>query len=150
VVGEIRRRMRDSLGIETIEIGQMTETALQIRRLLAANGIVAMLLDRHLGRDRIDVTFFGRPSGFLRTPAMIGYLSGAPLLPAFMIRQADDRFVGLLGDPIVVDSTKPTEDAVQAATQAFAAQLEDRIRANPQLWYQFYPYWRSADGAQRT
>ena len=150
VVGEIRRRMRESLGIETLEIGQMLETALQIRRLLAANGIVAMLLDRHLGRDRIDVTFFGRPTGFLRTPAMIGYLSGAPLLPAFMIRQADNRFVGALGDPIVVDSTKPTEDAVRAATQAFAAQLEDRIRANPQLWYQFYPYWRTADAARHT
>jgi KDO2-lipid IV(A) lauroyltransferase len=148
VVGEIRRRMRESLGIETLEIGQMLETALQIRRLLAANGIVAMLLDRHLGRDRIDVTFFGRPTGFLRTPAMIGYLSEAPLLPAFMIRQANDQFVGAMGDPIVVDSTKPTEDAVRAATQAFAAQLEDRIRANPQLWYQFYPYWRTADTAQ--
>ena len=73
---------------------------MQIRLLLAANGIIAMLLDRHLGRDRIDVTFFGRPTGFLRTPAMIGYLSGAPLLPAFMIRQADDRFVGAMGDPI--------------------------------------------------
>jgi lauroyl/myristoyl acyltransferase len=149
-VGEIRQRMRESLGIETLEIGQMLETALQIRRLLAANGIVAMLLDRHLGRDRIDVTFFGRPAGFLRTPAMIGYLSGAPLLPAFMIRQSDDRFVGALGDPIVVDSTKPTGDAVREATQAFAIQLEARIRAHPQLWYQFYPYWRTTDTAQHT
>ena len=79
---------------------------MQIRRLLADNGVVAMLLDRHFGRDRIDVTFFGRQTGFLRTPAMIGYLSGAPLLPAFMIRQADDRFAGVLGDPIVVDSRR--------------------------------------------
>src|SRR6266853_530245 len=60
VVGNIRRRMRESLGIETLQIGQMLETALQIRRLLAANGIVAMLLDRPIGRDRVDVTFFGR------------------------------------------------------------------------------------------
>jgi predicted LPLAT superfamily acyltransferase len=65
-----------------------------------------------------------------------------------MIRQSDDRFVGVLGDPIVVDSTKPTEDAVREATQAFATQLEARIRANPQLWYQFYPYWRTPDTAQ--
>jgi lauroyl/myristoyl acyltransferase len=146
VVGAIRRRMRDSLGIETLEIGQVVETALRIRRLLAANGIVAMLLDRHIGRDRVDVTFFGRTAGFLRTPAMIGYLSGAPLLPAFMIRQADNRFVGVLGDPIVVDSTRPTEEAVRAATQTFALQLEERIRANPHLWYQFYPYWESVGG----
>src|SRR2546428_8564861 len=104
VVGEFRRRKRDSLGIETLEIGRMLETALQIRRALAANGIVAMLLDRHLGRDRIDVKFFGRLTGFLRSPAMIGYLSGAPLLPAFLIRQADGRFVGSFGDTIFVDT----------------------------------------------
>ncbi len=51
VVGEFRRRMRDSLGIETIEIGRMLETALQIRRTLAANGVVAMSCDRHVGRE---------------------------------------------------------------------------------------------------
>jgi lauroyl/myristoyl acyltransferase len=144
VVGEFRRRMRDSLGIETIEIGRMLETALQIRRTLAANGVVAMLMDRHVGRDRIDVTFFGRQTAFLRTPAMIAYLSGAPLLPAFMIRQSDGRFAGRFGDAIVVDQSKPTDDSVRDATQAFAAQLEPQIRANPHLWYQFYPYWASA------
>ncbi|HEY6213484.1 MAG TPA: lysophospholipid acyltransferase family protein [Vicinamibacterales bacterium] len=145
VVGEIRRRMRESLGIETLEIGHMVETALQIRRLLAANGLVAMLLDRHLGRDRVDVTFFGRPAAFLRTPAMIGYMSGAPLLPAFMIRQGDGRFAGVLGEPIVVDSARPTQQAVEEATQTFANQLETQIRANPHLWYQFYPYWSATD-----
>jgi KDO2-lipid IV(A) lauroyltransferase len=141
VVGRFRRRMRDSLGIETLEIGQMLETALQLRRLLADNRIVAMLLDRSLGRDRVDVNFFGRQTGFLRTPAMIGYLSRAPLLPAFMIRGAAGHFVGLLGEPIVVSTTDPPEDAVRAATQGFASQLERQIIANPHLWYQFYSYW---------
>ena len=141
VVGEIRRRMRMSFGIETLEVGQMVETALRIRRLLNANGVVAMLIDRHLGRDRVDVNFFGRRTPFLRTPAMIAYMSGAPLLPAFMIRQADGRFVAALGDAIVVDSTEPTEQAIATATQAFAFQLEHHIRLHPQLWYQFYSYW---------
>jgi KDO2-lipid IV(A) lauroyltransferase len=64
VVGQFRRRMRDALGIETLEIGQMLETALRIRRVLAGNGVVAMLLDRHVGRDSVEVTFFGRRAGF--------------------------------------------------------------------------------------
>jgi lauroyl/myristoyl acyltransferase len=149
VVGRFRRRMRDSLGIETLEIGQMLETALQIRRLLAGNGIVAMLLDRPIGRDRVDVTFFGRRAGFLRSPAMIGYLSGAPLLPAWVIRQADGRFCASFGEPIAVDASKPTEDSVRVATQDFAAQLESQIRAHPHLWYQFYPYW-GTDGAEQS
>jgi KDO2-lipid IV(A) lauroyltransferase len=142
-IGAIRRRLRESLAIETVEIGHMLETALKIRRILQSNGIVAMLLDRYLGRDRITVDFFGRRTDFIRTPAMIGYLSGAPLLPAFMIRQVDNRFRGELGEPIVVDPRRPTEEAVRAATQSFAAQLECRIREHPHLWYQFYPYWSS-------
>jgi KDO2-lipid IV(A) lauroyltransferase len=142
VVSRFRRRMRDSLGIDTLEIGQTLETALQIRRVLGANGLVAMLLDRHLGRDRVDVTFFGRRTGFLRTPAMIASLSGAPMLPSFMIRQPDGRFLGVCGTPIFVDTGSSTEQSIQAATQAFASQLENRIREHPHLWYQFYPYWR--------
>jgi lauroyl/myristoyl acyltransferase len=142
IVGAFRRRMRESLGIETLEIGQMLETALQIRRVLSANGLVAMLLDRHIGRDRVEVTFLGRSAAFLRSPAMIAYLSGAPLLPAFMIRQPDGRFHGSFGEVITVDASQPTDAAVQTATQAFATQLERRVRAHPHLWYQFYPYWR--------
>ena len=141
-VGEFRRRMRDSLGIETLEIGQALDTALRIRRLLADNGLVAMLIDRYIGRDRIDVTFFGRRTGFLRSPAMIGYLSGAPLLPAFMIRQPSGRFTGFFGDAIVVDTAMSIDDSIRAATQAVACQLETQIRLNPHLWYQFYPFWR--------
>ncbi len=140
-VGALRRRLRESLQIDTIEIGQMLETALRIRRVLSDNGIVAMLLDRHIGRDQTDVTLFGRTASFLRTPAMIGYLSGAPLLPAFIIRRPGGGFLGDLGDPIVVNTSKPTDVAVKEATQAFAVQFERRIREYPHLWYQFYRYW---------
>jgi KDO2-lipid IV(A) lauroyltransferase len=140
-VGVIRRRMRESLGIETIVIGQMLDTALQIRRVLGANGLVAMLMDRHLGRDRVDVTFFGRATGFLRSPAMIASLSGAPMLPTYMLRQPDGRFAAVCGNPIRVDDALPPDEGIRAATQAFATDLEARIREHPQLWYQFYRYW---------
>ena len=141
-VGQIRRRMRESLGIETIEIGQMLDTALQIRKVLGANGLVAMLVDRHLGRDRVDVTFFGRRTGFLRSPAMIAALAGAPLLPSFMLRQPSGRFVAVCGTPIRVDPSLALDEGIGQVTQALASQLEEHIRAHPHLWYQFYPYWR--------
>jgi KDO2-lipid IV(A) lauroyltransferase len=140
-VGALRQRMRESLNIETIEIGQALDTALRIRKILDSNGAVAMLIDRHLGRDRVDVEFFGRRSGFLRSPAMIAALTGAPILPSFMIRREDGRFSAVCGETIRVDPSLPVEDGVRNATQEFAAQLESRIREHPQLWYQFYPYW---------
>ncbi len=144
-VSALRRRMRESLGIETIEIGRMLETALQIRRALSNNVVVAMLLDRHLGRDQVEVSFFGRPTPFVKSPAMIAYLAGAPLLPSFVIRQPDDRFAAICGTPIWPDTSLPPEESIGRMTQAFAVELESRIRAHPHLWYQFYPYWSAAE-----
>jgi KDO2-lipid IV(A) lauroyltransferase len=140
-VGELRRRMRETFGIETIEIGRVLDTALRIRRVLAQNGVVGMLADRHLDRDRAAVTFFGRPTFFSRSPAMIASLSGAPLLPCFVLRQKDGRFAARCGRPIRVDGSKPVDVGVNEATQEFATQLEERIRMQPYLWYQFYRYW---------
>jgi len=54
-VNRLRREIRDLIGAETIEVGQSLDTALQIRRRLADNTIVPILMDRHLGRDRVDV-----------------------------------------------------------------------------------------------
>jgi lauroyl/myristoyl acyltransferase len=144
-VNERRRRMRDSLGIETLEVRQGLDTALRIRRLLAEDKAVALISDRPLGRDRVVVEFFGRPTGFLRTPALIGYMTGAPLVPSFILRQADGRYAGLGLDPICVSRTGDRDGNVCAAMQAFATALEKVVRQYPHLWYHFYPYW--GDGA---
>jgi lauroyl/myristoyl acyltransferase len=141
-VNRRRREIRDRLGVDTIEVRQSLDTALQIRRRLSDNGIVAMLMDRHLGRDRVQVTLLGRPAWFLRTPALMGYLCGAPLMPCFIQRtEGHPPFSCLLGDPIVVATDRPRDEAIQQATQQFADQLSARIRQHPEYWYQFYRYW---------
>ena len=140
-VNEQRRRMRDAFGIETVEAGQAVDTALRIRRLLSENRIVAVIADRPFGRDHVDVEFFGRRTAFLRTPALMGCLSGAPLVPAFILRQADGSYFGFSLDPIRVPRDGDRDANVQAAMQAFATALEGVVRHYPHLWYHFYPYW---------
>jgi Kdo2-lipid IVA lauroyltransferase/acyltransferase len=140
-VNRLRRQFRSSWDIETIEVRQSLDTALRIRRLLGQNQIVAMLLDRHLGRDHVAVEFFGRQAHFLRTPALMGYLTGAPLVPSFVYAQEDGRFAGVCCEPIRVERNGDRDANVQRATQAFARVLEEQIRERPQYWYQFYPFW---------
>ena len=144
-VHQHRLEMRQKMGIETIEVRQEAETALRIRRFLSGGGTVGMVADRPLGRDRVEVTFFGRRTFFLRSPAIMGYLSGAPLIPSFILRQPDGSYAGLALDPIFVDRTGDRETAVQAAMQAFATALEGIVRQYPHLWYNFFPYWTAAD-----
>ena len=140
-VNRLRRDIRQQMGINTLEVRQSLETALQIRRLLAENRFVAMLIDRHLGRDRVPVTFFGRRTWFLQTPALLGYMTGAPLVACFLERDRPGHFRTKAVGPIVVDRTLPRNEAVQQATQRIAQAIEDRVRANPHSWYHFYRYW---------
>ena len=140
-VNRIRRDIRDLVGADTIEVGQSLDTALQIRRRLASNGMVAVLMDRYLGRDRVEVEFLGRRALFLRTPALMAFMTGAPLLPCFIERVRPGRFAIRAGTPIAVNRSKPRDEAIQEAAQAFADQLGARVRTHPEFWYHFYRYW---------
>ena len=144
-INRLRLEFRQRFGADTIEVRQSMDTALQIRRRLADNRIVAMLMDRHVDRDRVAVRFFGRRAYFLRTPALLAYMTGAPLLPCSVVRLPSGRFRVRPGTPIVVSHDVDRDVAVQRAAQAFADQLEACIRETPHGWYQFYPYWASQD-----
>jgi KDO2-lipid IV(A) lauroyltransferase len=140
-VDRLRRDIREQMGISTLQVRQSLETALQIRRLLAENRFVALLIDRHLGRDRVPVTFFGRRTWFLQTPALLAYLTGAPLVTCFLERDRAGHFKTSAVGPIVVDRSVPRDQAIQRATQLVADAIEQRVRANPHSWYHFYRYW---------
>jgi KDO2-lipid IV(A) lauroyltransferase len=142
-VNRLRREIRNALGIDTIEVRQSLDTPLRISRQLRDNGIVAMLMDRHIDRDRVEVAFLGRSAAFLRTPALMGYLTGAPLVPCFIERTGKGRFSVRPGQPIVVSRDLSRDVAIGTAAQQFADQLGAHISAHPQYWYQFYPYWES-------
>jgi len=144
-VNRLRQDIRSRMGIETLEVRQSLDTALQIRRLLAANRFVAMLIDRHLGRDRIAVRLFGRSAWFLQSPAVLAYMTGAPLVPCFIERVGPGRFTTLACDPVYVDRQLPRDQAVLEATQRVADAIEAQVRANPESWYHFYRYWEAPE-----
>jgi KDO2-lipid IV(A) lauroyltransferase len=140
-VNRIRLAIRDKLGAETIEVRQSFDTALQIRRCLADNRIVAMLVDRHYGKDRVAVTFFGRAAWLLRTPLLMAYATGAPLLPCAIERIGPGRFKARPGEPIYVAADVPRDEAITAAAQRVADVIAAQVREHPEFWYHFYRYW---------
>lgn len=140
-VNRIRQRIRELIGVEAIEVRQSFDTPLQIRRALSQNRYVALLVDRHLGRDRVAVRFLGRHAWFLRTPIVMADLTGAPLVPCFIRRIGAGRFAALPGRPVVVQKDVPRDVAIQAAAQEIADQLAEQVRSHPECWYHFYRYW---------
>ncbi len=140
-----RREFRASLGIGTIEVRQGLETGLRIREHLARNEVVALLVDRHFGRDRVAVSFFGRRAYFLRTPALVASWTGAPLVPLAVFRLPDGRFAIETGPAIQIAPDVDRHGAIASATQAVASFFEEKITRHPESWYQFYPFWATQE-----
>jgi lauroyl/myristoyl acyltransferase len=146
-VNRLRHQIRDMLGADTLEVRQSFDTALQIRRRLAENHMVAMLVDRHYGRDRVPVTMFDRRVWFLRTPFLMAYATGAPIVPVFIERLRPGYFAPQPHAPIYVLRDRPRDDAIQQAAQRVADALAARIKDHPEFWYHFYRYWDAQDDA---
>ena len=140
-VNRIRLEIRNQMKADTIEVRQSLDTALHIRRCLTENRIVAMLVDRHYGKDRIPVTLLGRPAWFLRTPFLLAQGTGAAILPCSIERVAPGRFRVYPAEPVYVTTDLPREDALRHAAQQVATAIETRVRAHPEYWYHFYRYW---------
>jgi KDO2-lipid IV(A) lauroyltransferase len=140
-VNWLRHRVRTSLDADTIEVRQSLDTPLQIRRRLSEGRAVAMLMDRHVARDRVPVTMFGREAHFMGAPAMLAYLTGAPLVPIFLVREGRGRFRARPHEPILIDRTGQRDLQVRATAQRVATLLEREIEKRPDCWYQFYRYW---------
>ena len=138
-----RREFRAALEIETITVREGMDAAFRIRAELDRNRIVALLVDRHLGKDRLEVRFFGRRAFFLRTPALLAFFTGAPLIPSFVYRGDDGRFNIDCGPAIHVSRAGNRDDNIRAATQQVADEIERYIRRYPHYWYQFYRFWQS-------
>lgn len=140
-VQEMRSELRKRLGVESIDIGSSMATAFKVRAAVDAGRAVALLVDRAYPEDQVVVLFFGRPTPFLRSPALLARFCGCAVLPGFFLRNKDGSYFNIWGKPLTADpSASPEEDALRIMTRV-AADLEAVIRAHPTQWFNFYRFW---------
>ena len=116
-------------------------TAFKVRGAVEGGRAVALLVDRAYPEDRVVVPFFGRPTPFLRSPALLARFCGCEILPGFFLRQPDGSYFNVWGEPLCADSaSSPDDDAVRIMTR-IAADLEGVVRRYPTQWFNFYKFW---------
>ena len=137
-----RTRTRSSKNVRGIPMGSSFETALVVIRLLNQNKIVTMKGDRAMAGEGITIPFFGRDTVFPKGPFLIAYITGAPILPTFVVINEHDRYVPIIEGQISVARTGDRERDIITTAERVARVIEGYIRKYPDQWYMFYPYWR--------
>jgi KDO2-lipid IV(A) lauroyltransferase len=126
---------RQKRGFHLIPLGHAAQGIL---RALRRTEVVAMLADRDYGPHEDAAIFFGAQARLPRGAAVLSVKTGAPVLPAFLLRQPDDTFLFRFHEPIMPDGQLSIDD-VQDRIRTI---LEREIAANPTQWFMFDHFWR--------
>ena len=130
---------RRSLGMDVLALGD-DDIVRQLARRLREGRIVALLGDRDLSRNGIEVDLLGEPARLPAGPALLAVLTGAPLFPVAM-RFTEHGSRGDVAPRVEVPEGLPRAEQIRVMTQRIADALGDGIRRNPQDWHMLQPVW---------
>jgi lauroyl/myristoyl acyltransferase len=140
-VQQMRLALRQRLGVESIDIGSSMATAFRVRQAVDRGRAVALLVDRAYPEDRVLVSFFGRRTAFLRSPALLARFCGCAILPGFFLRSGNGSYLNVWGKPLSADPALSPEEDAQRIMSRVAQDLEGVIRRHPTQWFNFYRFW---------
>jgi lauroyl/myristoyl acyltransferase len=132
-IDSIRGAYRMRQNIRTIVVDGSPFSSLEIVAALRRGEIVAMLVDRWDGTDGIPAKFFGEDRRFPRGPFVLSRATGAPVIPAFIVRDGNG-YRGVVEPPVFMDAPEDEPGARRVSES-----LERVIRAYPDQWYNFAP-----------
>jgi KDO2-lipid IV(A) lauroyltransferase len=140
-----RERMRAQKGIKNIYINPADSTpaaVVEVVKVLKEKKVVAMLGDRPTNNNTIEVDFFGRKTPFPVGVATLAMATGAAVLPVFVVLK-EGRYEGVIERPIYfhAPSRRERDKAIVQGMEELVRVFERYIKAYPDQWYNFYPYW---------
>lgn len=140
--------LRNLMANEQLKIidlkGGVTAT-IELLQALRRNEMVAIQGDRVYQRHTFEVPFFSQPTSFPLGPFLLSQVSGAPVLPVFVIRRGWLRYQTLIGDLIPAVPSRVTggdDDAglYEAMCQAVRF-LEKTLTTHFDQWMNYFDFW---------
>ena len=127
--------------------------AAEIMRRVKAGETVGVLLDQNTAAgEAVFVDYFGKPAATHKGLAILALRTGAPLVPAFIVREGDRHRV-MFGKPLEISRTGDLERDIRETTALFTRTIESCVRRYPDQWLWVHRRWKtqpSADGGLRN
>lgn len=135
IANALVNRLRNNTGIGVIEVDQSPFSGVEILRHLRNNGIVAMNGDKDLFGLGRPITFFGKKVTFPVGPVVLAMKSGAALIPAFVLKQSDGRYFGVLEEAVPLLLEGDRDDVIEKNLGKTARIFEKYVRSYADQWY---------------
>lgn len=140
------KMLRDRMASERLRIVDLRDGARATIELLLAlrrNEIVAIQGDRvYHSRQGAEVNFFSKPASFPLGPFLLSQVSGAPVVPGFVIRQSWLRYRVLMGEPILPVAFSDGNDGPRAGLRKAVRFLETTLPVHYDQWVNFFDFWQ--------
>lgn len=134
-------RQRAAMGIEVVPLGDGV-----VHHLLAAlraNRVVALVSDRDLTGDGVEVEFFGERTTLPAGPATLALRTGAVLLTCAVYFRGAGGHHAVVRPPVDVGRKGRLREDVARITQVLAREFEALIEVAPDQWHLMQPNWPS-------
>ena len=129
---------RQSIGIEAISHKEKTIPILMDR--LNEGKLIALVADRDMSRNGIEVNFLGGIAKMPAGPAILAIKSGSPLVTAY-IRYLDNGIEITFDETIKLPIAGNEEEQVRKITQSMADNFAKRIKDSPVDWHMLQRIW---------
>ncbi len=130
---------RQSVGMNVVPLGD-PDVMRKLARALKQGQIVPLLGDRDISRNGVIVDFFGEPASLPAGPAVLGMMTGAPVMPVTLWYDGA-RATGYVHDAIPVPEAGTRSEKIQAMTQQVANAFEAGLREHSVDWHMMQPVW---------
>jgi KDO2-lipid IV(A) lauroyltransferase len=131
---------RESLGMQVLPLTGGERAPLDVlAERLGQGWVVALLSDRDLSRNGVEVSFFGGRTRMPAGPAILAIRTGAPLY-AVDLSFSETQTVAVLRR-VTPPADGPLDVRVKHTTQALADAYAIGIAANPQDWHMLQRMW---------
>lgn len=123
------------------------ESPKKMLKVLRDNGVMGIVPDQDIDSiDGIFVDFFGRPAFTPTAPVKLSMVSGARIVPVFVVRKPDGTHKLIADKPLDMPPGDRSEETVKKYSQAWTNVLERYVRKYPDQWVWIHARWKTQAG----
>ncbi|HOO55722.1 MAG TPA: lysophospholipid acyltransferase family protein [bacterium] len=141
LLNDVIQKQRDRKGIKTVPRNKPLFKHLIY--LLKNNELVALIADQNAGPEGLFVDFFDRPAATFKGPGLFGTITGAPIIPIFMVRDGYMKHRVVIKPAVVCRPTGDTGQDIAAITQECTRVIENMIVEHPEQWMWQHRRWKT-------